>query len=65
MWFEVEEKEREFLLALLDEALVDVRDEIYRAETHEFKDRLKVKKALIVGLIAKVRHAAEVAGIQG
>ena len=60
MRIEVDERERELLLSLLDELLGDVRDEIYRAESHEFKERLKAKKEIVKTLIRQLRPEAAV-----
>ena len=38
-----------------------MRDEIYRAESHDFKEQLKVKKALVLKLIGRLRAEAPVA----
>ncbi len=55
MRIEVDERERELLLSLLDELLGDLRDEIYRAESHEFKERLKAKKEVVKSLLRQLR----------
>ena len=58
MVIELDERERAFLEGILEELLGDVRDEIYRAETHDFKEQLKSKKDVVVHLIGKLRPAA-------
>lgn len=58
MRLELDERERELLLDLLEERLSDLRDEIYRAESHEFKELLKAKKAVVKRLIDELRAAA-------
>ena len=45
MRIEVGEEERQLLLDLLDELLGDLRDEIYRAESHQFKEQLKAEQS--------------------
>ena len=60
MRIEVGEEERQLLLNLLDELLGDLRDEIYRAESHEFKGQLKAKKEVVKGLIGQLRPEAAV-----
>ena len=60
MVIEVEERERQLLLSLLDELLGDLRDEIYRAESHEFKEQLKAKKEVVKALIRQLRPGVAV-----
>lgn len=55
MRLEMDESERQLLLSLLDELLVDLRDEIYRAESHEFKEQLRAKKEIVKRLIGRLR----------
>ena len=61
MHIELDESERELLLNVLEELLGDLRDEIYRAESHDFKEQLKVKKALVLKLIGRLRAQTAVA----
>jgi len=61
MHIELGESERELLLNVLEELLGDLRDEIYRAESHDFKEQLKVKKALVLKLIGRLRAQTAVA----
>lgn len=58
MRLELNEDEREVLLGLLEEVLGDLRDEIYRAESHDFKEQLRVRKAIVTGLIDRLRPEA-------
>ncbi len=58
MHIELNETERALLLDLLEERLGDLRDEIYRAESHDFKELLKAKKAVVAKLIEHLREAA-------
>ena len=60
MRIEVGEEERQLLLDLLDELLGDLRDEIYRAESHQFKEQLKAKKEVVKGLLGRLRPEAAV-----
>jgi nicotinamide riboside kinase len=60
MRIELSEEERQLLLSLLDELLGDLRDEIYRAESHDFKERLKAKKEVVKGLLGQLRPEAAV-----
>jgi hypothetical protein len=62
MRIELDERERELLLDLLEEQLGDLRDEIYRAESHEFKELLRAKKELVKKLIEHLRVAAAPVG---
>ena len=61
MWIDLDDGERTLLLDLLEELLGDLRDEIYRAESHAFKEQLKVKKALVLKLLGRLRAEAPVA----
>ena len=60
MRIEVDERERELLLSLLDELLGDLRDEIYRAESHDFKEQLKAKKEVVKALLRQLRPEAAI-----
>ena len=53
MRIEVNERERELLLGLLEDLVGDLRDEIYRAESHDFKEQLKAKKEVAKGQIGR------------
>jgi hypothetical protein len=63
MRIELEERERAVLTTVLEELLGDVRDEIYRAESHDFKEQLKAKKDIVIGLLGKLRPVP--AAVQG
>ena len=58
MRLEIDEVEWALLVGLLDDLLGDLRDEIYRAESHDFKEQLRAKKAVVAGLIARLRQEA-------
>jgi hypothetical protein len=60
MRIEVSEEERQLLLSLLDELLGDLRDEIYRAESHQFKEQLRAKKEVVKRLLGQLRPEAAV-----
>lgn len=51
------DEERDLLLALLEEELADLREEIHKAGAYEFKDTLRRKTTLIKGLIEKLALA--------
>jgi hypothetical protein len=60
MRLEIDEGEWALLVGLLDELLGDLRDEIYRAESHDFKEQLRAKKAIAKGLLARLRPEAPI-----
>jgi hypothetical protein len=62
MRIELDEGERELLQGLLEERLGELRDEIYRAESHEFKELLRAKKEVVKKLIEHLRVAAAPVG---
>ena len=55
MQLEIDERERDLLRGLLEELLGDLRDQIYRAESHEFKEQLRAKKEVATTLMARLR----------
>ncbi|MGQ9496628.1 MAG: hypothetical protein ACUVRY_10355 [Thermoanaerobaculaceae bacterium] len=55
MFVELNEEEREVLEAILQAALRDLRGEVYRAETAEFKEQLKADENVLRSLLAKLR----------
>jgi hypothetical protein len=61
MHIELDESERALLLDLLEELLGELRDEIYRAESHDFKEQLKVRKALVLKVMGRLRAETPVA----
>ena len=61
MRIEINEVEHALLLNLLEELLGDLRDEIYRAESHDFKEQLKAKKTVVQCLLGRLRAEAPVA----
>ncbi len=52
-------KERALLEAILRDALGNVREEVYHAEVHSFKDGLKADEAAIRTLITRVHELPE------
>lgn len=55
MFVELNEEEREVLEAILQAALRDLRGEVFRAETTEFKEQLKADENMLRSLLAKLR----------
>lgn len=51
----ITEEQRELLESILIESLAEVRDEIYRTEHFEFKEKLKARKTIIEQLLEKIR----------
>jgi hypothetical protein len=54
MQISLEEKEKEFLIELLNEEHAELREEIYKAEEHDFKEELKKRKILVEKLLQKL-----------
>ncbi len=54
MQINLDEKEREFLVELLNEEHAELREEIYKAEEHDFKEELKRRKILTEKLLEKL-----------
>lgn len=55
MFVELNEEEREVLEAILEAALRDLRGEVYRAETADFKEQLKADENVLRSLLAKLK----------
>lgn len=51
--------ERELLLRVLDDELARLKSEIYRTETWDYKEQLKSREDLLVGMIDRLRDAGE------
>lgn len=49
--------ERELLLRVLDDELARLKSEIYRTDTWEYKEQLKSREDLLVGMIDRLRDA--------
>jgi hypothetical protein len=64
MKFECTDEERTLLIDLLSEQYSDIRDEIYRTESREFKDRLKHRKEIIEKILRKISHVNEGSSIE-
>jgi len=54
MQLELSEPEREVLEDLLERALSDLREEIYKTDLADFKDTLKDREVTIRGLLARL-----------
>lgn len=55
MFVELNEEEREALEAILQAALRELRGEVYRAETADFKEQLKADEDMLRSLLAKLK----------
>ena len=54
MTLELTNDERTLLAGLVDEALRDLKEEIYHTETADYKDQLKAREALMIGILQKL-----------
>ncbi len=54
MQINIDDQEKEFLLELLSEEHAELREEIYKAEEHDFKEELKRRKLLTEKLLEKL-----------
>jgi hypothetical protein len=54
MELKLENDEKEFLIELLNEEHAELREEIYKAEEHSFKEELKRRKLLTERLLEKL-----------
>ena len=57
MQFEISDDERSVLVEVLDQAHRNLKEEIYKTETRSFKDELKEREELLVGLVARREEA--------
>jgi hypothetical protein len=55
MQMEISGDEAEILAEVLDKALGDIREEVYKAEVADYKEALKRREAVIEGLIDRLR----------
>ncbi len=55
MQVELTAAEQELLANLLDNALRDLKEEIYMTETYDYKEQLKERENLMAGLLTKVK----------
>ncbi len=57
MNLQLTEDERTLLAGLVDDAISNIRDEIYHTETFQIRDQLKQREALLDGLQQKLGAA--------
>jgi hypothetical protein len=55
MQLEISADEAAVLADVLERALGDLREEVYKSEVAEFKAQLKQREAIIAGLLSRVR----------
>jgi hypothetical protein len=55
MQVELTDAEQELLANLLDNALRDLKEEIYHTETYDYKEQLKAREGLMAGLLTKFK----------
>jgi hypothetical protein len=55
MQLEVSDPEQQLLAQILDQALRDLKEEIYHTETYDYKEELKKREAVLIGLLGKVK----------
>ncbi|HZS02736.1 MAG TPA: hypothetical protein VFE37_28750 [Chloroflexota bacterium] len=51
-------EERTLLAGLVDESLRNLKEEIYHTDTPDYKDQLKAREALIMGIMQKLNAGA-------
>jgi hypothetical protein len=54
MTIELTEAEAQLLAEILDSEFRDLKDEIHRTETYDYKEALKQREALMVNLLTKL-----------
>jgi hypothetical protein len=54
MDLELSTDERTLLAGLVDESLRNLKEEIYHTDTPEYKDQLKIREALMIGILQKL-----------
>lgn len=55
MNIDITDAEKEFLESLLSTSLSDLKEEIHRSETADFKVALKDRKEIVMGLLNKLK----------
>ncbi|HOW86335.1 MAG TPA: hypothetical protein P5119_10100 [Candidatus Aminicenantes bacterium] len=55
MAIDLSRPEQEFLVALLQEELDEVRSEFHHTQAFDYKETLKEREALVRGLLAKLK----------
>ncbi|HLH24889.1 MAG TPA: hypothetical protein VK066_20400 [Chloroflexota bacterium] len=58
MDLELSNDERGLLAGLVDESLRSLKEEIYKTETYEYKEQLKEREALMMGILQKLNAGA-------
>ncbi len=56
MELELTAEERTLLVQLLDNALRDLKEEIYKTETFDYKEALKERERTLVGLLDRLNR---------
>jgi hypothetical protein len=54
MTLDLTEAEVQLLTEILDQSFRDLKDEIYRTETYDYKEALKQREALLVTMLTKL-----------
>jgi hypothetical protein len=57
MQLELSATEQTLLTGLLEEALGQLKEEIYHTETHEYKEQLKQRETAMMSIISKLKGA--------
>jgi hypothetical protein len=55
MQLDISAEEAAVLTAVLDSALGEIREEVYKSETAEYKTNLKEREAIITALLERLR----------
>jgi len=55
MQLEIGSEERSLLIDVLDSAYRNLKEEINKTETHDFKDELKAREAILLSLLDQIR----------
>ncbi|MBI3670780.1 MAG: hypothetical protein HY237_13490 [Acidobacteria bacterium] len=58
MQIALNEEERQTLLETLNEALPNLREEVYRTESFDYREQLKHRETLLKELLARLAAAA-------
>src|SRR5258708_6835079 len=54
MQLQLSEEERQLLAELLDQDFRNLREEIYKTDSFDYKEALKARERLLVGLLSKI-----------
>ena len=60
MQLEISADEAQVVAELLERALGDIREEVYKAEVADYKELLKQREAIIAGVLARLRAGSPV-----